>query len=228
VEVLVQKALEGGKALWPERFPVEILEKRREIMGSVIFSLQYQNDAALAQGAIFREEWLRHYTCVPGDLAVYQGVDLAVSTGQLADYFAIVTVGVDKDFTVFVLDAFRARLSFERQLQAVAGKAREFDPVQIAVEATAYQAVFSQVLTAHTPLPVRRVFPHRDKVTRAWRLSALFENGKVFFGPGQRLLKEELLVFPDGEHDDLFDALEMAVSLARGRFTAKFLRIPGV
>ena len=122
---------------------------------------------------------------------------------------------------MYVLDVFRARLSFERQLQTVVEKAREFDPVRIAVEATAYQAAFTQVLTSRTPLPVRQVFPHKDKVTRAWRLSALFENGKVLFGSGQDALWEELLAFPDGEHDDLFDAFECAVSLAQTRSNYK-------
>lgn len=225
---LIEKALTEGKALWPEIFPVELLEKRKEVMGQVNFNLQYQNDATLALGTVFRQEWIKHYGTMPDGLAVYQGVDLAVSAGRFADYFAIVTIGVSPGFKVFVLDAFRARLTFERQLQAVIEKARQFDPVRIAVEATGYQAAFAQTLTSRTPLPVKAVYPHKDKVTRAWRLSALFENGKVFLGRGQKLLEEELLAFPDGEHDDLFDALEMAVSLARGPFAAKLLRVPGI
>ena len=228
MKILIQKALKDGEALWPERFPPALLEKRREAMGSVIFNLQYQNDAGLAQGAIFREKWFRFYRWAPEGLAVYQGVDLAISTGRFADYFAIVTVGATGNFDLYVLDVFRARLSFERQLQTVVEKAREFDPVRIAVEATAYQAAFTQVLTSRTPLPVRQVFPHKDKVTRAWRLSALFENGKVLFGSGQDALWEELLAFPDGEHDDLFDALEMAVCLARVPYGTRLMKIPGI
>jgi predicted phage terminase large subunit-like protein len=228
VKVLVEGALAEGKALWPEMFPVEILEKRKEVMGTVNFNLQYQNDATLALGTVFRAEWMRRWSVLPEGLAVYQGVDLAVSAGRFADYFAIVTVGVSPDFEVFVLDVFRGRLSFERQMQAVIEKAREFDPVHIAVEATGYQTAFAQTLTSRTLLPVRPVYPNRDKVTRAWRLSALFENGRVFLGKGQEALEEELLAFPDGGHDDLFDALEMAVSMARGPFAAKLLRIPGI
>ena len=225
---LIGKALTEGKPLWPEMFPAELLEKRKEVMGLVNFNLQYQNDAALALGSVFRQEWINYRSAPPEGLAVFQGVDLAVSAGRFADYFALVTIGVSPDFEVFVLDSFRARLTFERQLQAVIEKARQFDPVRIAVEATGYQAAFAQTLTSRTPLPVKAVYPHKDKVTRAWRLSALFENGKVFLGRGQELLEEELLAFPDGEHDDLFDALEMAVGTARGPFAAKLLRVPGI
>jgi predicted phage terminase large subunit-like protein len=228
MKALVESAMRDDRALWPERFPAGQLAQRRREMGTVIFNLQYQNDARLSQGSVFREEHLRYYERPPEDLAVYQGVDLAISTSRRADYFAIVTIGVSAGFEVFVLDVFRARLSFERQVRAVLQKARQFDPVRIAVEATGYQAALSQVLAGRTPLPVRQMFPHKDKLTRAWRLSALFENGKVFFGKRQEVLSDELLVFPDGDHDDLFDALEMAVSLARSSADTKFLRIPGV
>lgn len=228
LKVLIQKALEKEKALWPERFPEEMLRERRAVMGSVVFNLQYQNDARLAEGSVFREEHFRWFEHIPEGLAVYQGVDLAISSSRFADYFAIVTIGVSEAYEIFVLDTFRARLSFEQQARTVVGKAARFDPVRIAVEAVGYQAALSQVLAARTPLPVKPVFPHKDKVTRAWRLSALFENGKVFLGRGQELLKDELLAFPDGDHDDLFDALEMAVSLARRSFATRLLKVPGV
>jgi predicted phage terminase large subunit-like protein len=74
---------------------------------------------------------------------------------------------------------------------------------------------------------VKPVSLHKDKVTRAWRLSALFENGKVFLKRDQEALRDELLEFPHAEHDDLFDALEMAASVARGTFKSRFFRVPG-
>ena len=227
MKVLTDRAIRDGKALWPERFPLRELRKRKEAMGSVMFNLQYQNDPKCALGAVFKEEWLRFYDETPGDLAVYQGVDLAISAGRFADYFAILTVGADRDGAIYVLDVLRARLSFERQARAVEEKAAEFDPALIAIEATGYQAALHQVLASRTALPVRPVRPSTDKVTRMLRLGALFENGKVFLKPSQVELREELLAFPEGEHDDLCDALEMAVNLARRR-GGRFLSIAGV
>lgn len=228
MKVLVEKALANEEALWPERFPAEMLRERKDVMGTVIFNLQYQNDARMALGSIFKEEFLRTWGELPSGLSIYQGVDLAISTKSRSDYFAIVTVGIDEKGFMYVIDVFRARLSFERQAQAIIAKAGEYDPVRIAVEAIGYQAALAQVLATRTAIPVKAVFPHRDKVTRALRLSALFENRKVLLGPGQDVLAEELLAFPDGEHDDLFDALEMAASLARAGHATKFLRIPGL
>jgi predicted phage terminase large subunit-like protein len=228
VEVLVVKAVRNGKALWPGMFPLGVLEERRRVMGSIIFNLQYQNDARLALGAIFKEEYFRYTDSIPDGLTIYQGVDLAISSSEFADYFAIVTIGVSDESEIYVLDAFRARLSFEQQARAVVEKARQFDPVRIAVEATGYQAALSQVLASRACLPVTKVFPHRDKITRAWRLGASFENGKVVFVRGRGALADELLAFPEGRHDDLFDAFEMAVDLARKAFVPRLMRISGI
>jgi predicted phage terminase large subunit-like protein len=228
VKAIVQKALKGSAALWPEMFPPEELKERRRQMGSVIFDLQYQNDACKAQGAIFSEEWLKRWDRLPETLTVYQGVDLAISDSALADYFAIVTIGISEDSAIHVIDTLRARLTFEKQARTILNKALKFEPVAVAIEAVGYQMALSQVLSERTLLPVKPIVTHKNKIARAWRLSALFESGKILLGPGQEELMDELLEFPNGEHDDLFDALEMAVATAHQRFQTRLLRISGM
>lgn len=56
----------------------------------------------------------------------------------------------------------------------------------------------------------------KDKVTRAMRRSANFENHKVYFREGMDDLEECLLLFPEVDHDDLFDALDFAMTMADG------------
>jgi predicted phage terminase large subunit-like protein len=73
-------------------------------------------------------------------------------------------------------------------------------------------------------MPVRRVERTKDKVLRAYWLQPFFENGQVLF-PARELqareedwqaLKDELLLFPSGEHDDLFDGLQTMAEGAMG------------
>ncbi len=65
-------------------------------------------------------------------------------------------------------------------------------------------------------MPVERIERTKDKVARAYWLQAFFENGQILF-PDKSIvgdysiwqaLLDELLLFPQAEHDDLFDGLQ--------------------
>jgi predicted phage terminase large subunit-like protein len=58
-------------------------------------------------------------------------------------------------------------------------------------------------------------------VTRARALAARYESGKVYHlksAPGIRDLEIEMASFPNGEHDDLVDALVYAADLSGSSF----------
>jgi hypothetical protein len=103
----VKRALdEHGQSLWPEKFSAEWLQERRVAAGSLTFNSQYQNDVEAMKGRLFKAEWLRWYETPPAGehLRIYQGVDLAISQKETADYFAHVTIGIDRYKNVYVLD----------------------------------------------------------------------------------------------------------------------------
>ncbi len=204
----------GGESPWPEKFPVERLERIRREAGTVIFNAQYQNDTEAMKGAVFKEEWLRFYDEPPAPLRIFQGVDLAVAQHAGSDFFAIVTIGADVWGNIYVLDCHQARLSFRRQTAAIAERFRRFDPVKVAIESNAYQAAQADILRELGLARVAKVYTTRDKLSRAWKLSALFEDGRVWLGRTMHELVEQLLSFPESEHDDLFDALDLAVSIS--------------
>ncbi|MCP4644169.1 MAG: phage terminase large subunit, partial [bacterium] len=125
-----------------------------------------------------------------------------------------------------VVSAYRARLSFEEQFQTTrslfALHDRPAAPVMIVgVEANSYQEALAQRLRSETMVPVRSITQTRDKHARAMRMQGLFQTGRIKFqrarpdDDGVRDLIEELLAFPDADHDDLVDALEIAMRMAR-------------
>lgn len=215
------------RALWPKKFPLALLRKKREAAGPAIFNAQYQNDVTAMMGAVFRPEWIR-FVPLPECGRKFQGVDLAIGSADHHDYFAHVTVGESSPGHYFVLSAFRARLSFEEQFRTVqslfAAHDRPRSPVVlVGIEANSYQEALAQRLRGESSLPVASVVETRDKIARAYRLQGLFETGRVSF-PEVRVrspreddlsaLIEELLSFPDSDHDDLVDALGLALSMA--------------
>ncbi|MFN3077662.1 MAG: phage terminase large subunit, partial [Alphaproteobacteria bacterium] len=234
IPALIGKAIgDNGAALWPGRYPLAHLQNLRADLGSVIFNAQYQNDAAAMKGSIFKAEWMKRYKELPAGLRLWQYCDLAISQKQTADYFAEVTIAQDKTGAVFVLDAFHARLSFDEQFRRIKlhhdYHHRPTTPVlRVGIEANQYQAALAQQLKTRTRVPVRPVHQHKDKMTRALRLQALFENSKIFFPmAGTEELENELLTFPEGAHDDLVDALAGAADLAGAvRRRPKALRMP--
>lgn len=207
-----------GRSAWPERFPSAHLRRLRREAGPIIFDAQYQNSTTRMTGRIFRRETFRFGA--PPDAAacrVYQGVDLAIARHERADWFAVVTVGLAPPGEVFVLDAYRGRCSFHEQTRVIASLAARWSPERVGIESNAYQEAQLEHVIATTTVPAVGVHTGRDKTTRAWRLSARFERGEIIFAPTAAWLADELCAFPDGTHDDGFDALDHALTVAGGR-----------
>lgn len=241
--VNIQRAIQvvGGKecSLWEDKFTLEKLKQIRADSGKIIFNMQYQNDTELAKGKIFKAQYFKYYEEYKLDydfqtakiriknaegvdlwkkVRVYMGADLAISEDEQSDndYFVLMMIGVDDERNVYVLEYVKERLSFNSQLNTIISYGRDKYPMveRVGVETVAYQKSLAQELRRLSLLPIINVNTSKDKVTRAMRRSANFENGKVFFREGMDDLEECLLLFPEVDHDDLFDALDFAMNMA--------------
>lgn len=235
-------------SLWESKFSLEKLRSIREEAGLIIFNMQYQNNTELAKGKIFKYRYFKHFEEYEVDYAlnrvrvkvldaqgvpfwipvrIYMGADLAISEDETSnnDYFVLTVIGVDKNKNVYVLDYLKERLSFNAQLNAILDYGRNKFPMveRIGVETVQYQKSLAQEIRRLSLLPVINIQTSKDKVTRAMRRSALFENGKVFFRIGMDDLEECLLLFPEVDHDDLFDGLDFALTVADQGNSARVL-----
>lgn len=226
-------------SLWESKFSLEKLRSIREEAGLIIFNMQYQNNTELAKGKIFKYRYFKHFEEYEVDYAlnrvrvkvldaqgvpfwipvrIYMGADLAISEDETSnnDYFVLTVIGVDKNKNVYVLDYLKERLTFNAQLNAILDYGKNKFPMveRIGVETVQYQKSLAQEIRRLSLLPVINIQTSKDKVTRAMRRSALFENGKVWFRIGMDDLEECLLLFPEVDHDDLFDGLDFALTVA--------------
>lgn len=226
-------------SLWESKFSLEKLRSIREEAGLIIFNMQYQNNTELAKGKIFKYKYFKHFEEYDIDydlnrvrvkvldsqgvpywipVRIYMGADLAISEDETSnnDYFVLTVIGVDKNKNVCVLDYLKERLTFNAQINAILDYGKNKFPMveRIGVETVQYQKSLAQEIRRLSLLPVINIQTSKDKVTRAMRRSALFENGKVWFRIGMDDLEECLLLFPEVDHDDLFDGLDFALTVA--------------
>ena len=214
------RAIENGRALWPAKWPLKALERKKEEIGSQAFATEFMNEPLADEDRMFKEEWIVYYE--PEELLhkrfeIYFGVDPALGKG---DYSALVIVGKDQFGIFYVLEAIGKRVTPDRFMALIIEKAKEYKPRRIGFEVVAFQKVFKDYLMEKAEregiiLPIRELkHSGLNKMARIARLSPLVENGRIRFKRGQYLLIEQLLMFPKGDHDDLPDALEMAIDVA--------------
>ena len=185
--------------------PEEVQSAKAELP-SIVFQQEYEAQFVDMAGARVKREWLRHGDPPAAFEQVTMGVDLAISTKEGADYTACVVLGRTTNGFTWVIAAERTRAAFHGVTDFIQAMAARYRPSIIAIEQVQYQAAVVQELLRNTQLPVIGVKPDRDKVTRFQPLEARYEQGLVWHAPRLTTFEDELLSFPEGEHDDLVDA----------------------
>ena len=219
----------GWKTLW-SRWTYSALMKKKSTLGTKAFNSEYMNIAYDPDSQIFNEDniiffddrdlidqWGRR---IPLD--VYGFWDLAVGKGNKRDdYNAVVIIGRDKlTGVMYVLDAWSAKVPAHKALAVAEQKIAEWQPRLFGVETIQMQYEFYRQLQENImkhglyATRLKACNPKAKKEDRIQILEPLFETGYLRLKRSQRLLLEQLLVFPQGEHDDLPDALASAVDLA--------------
>lgn len=231
--------------LWPEFRNAEYLAKKKRSMGSLAFAQEYLLRPATSETSIFPRE-LVESVYVPGlamrprreslgDVAIFAGVDFAISASVGADYTVIVVIAVDSNGNRTVLDLIRGKgLPFQRQLAMIEEMDARYGCDLILLEANQMQRIFTDELIRTSDMPVKP-FTTTAGGKNSFEygvpaLRTLMENGKWRFPTGDaysqervEILTEELaaFVFTDdklqgvGAHDDTVMALWLADRAAR-------------
>lgn len=225
-EVLHLPAISDGQALWPERYPIDVLEGIRTTIGSQAFAALYQGLPEIEGGNIVRREWWKYYRELPKHSRIIHSWDTAFKGGQ-ADDWSVCTVWAEAEAGYYLVDLWRGRVEFpELKRQAVALNDRDH-PTAILVEDAASGQSLIQELRRGTRLPVLPVRPDRDKISRMTAVTPLIEAGRVLLPERAPWLADylgELSAFPNGEHDDQADSTSQALGwLALQRAPSLFI-----
>lgn len=213
---------EDGRALWPERYPLESLEAIRRAVGSRVFEALYQGRPTPLEGGMFKRNWVRYGERFPDHARRVRYWDKAATSGG-GDW----TVGVlmaEDEGRYCVEDVVRLQGS-PQEVQARVRATAEADGWDVSVRME--QEPGSSGVDV-IDLYARRILQGYDfraekvtgdKATRANGLAAAMEAGNVDLvrAHWNRDLIDEMCEFPLGEHDDQVDAMSGAFrELSRG------------
>ena len=234
---------EEDELLWPERFGPEEVAKAKQDLGTYAYAGQHeQRPAPRKDGMLHPSEW-PEWTVLPGTCQFVQAWDPAISEKQSADMSAGACIGVDADQNIYIVDGRDGRWGIDKLEDEIIEFGGQWHPVQVGIEAVAYQVAIVQQMLRKTMLPIRplqtsggrsgnvgseaglqRIMNPNlatlggDKVSRARLLEARASVGKVFrpatAGPWWTEMRRQLELFPNGKHDDYVDALSYCVHMA--------------
>lgn len=216
----------GAEVIWPHRESLYDLMYMRASEGRTAFESEKQNnpidpskcewDPTLFEGQdLWFDDWPK------GDL-ICATMALDPSKGKSdksGDYQAIIMLGVDSKGVLYV-DADIRRRNIRDMVETFVELGRGFRPDVAVVEEEQFQELLipeceNAAVRNRVVMPIEGINTGKvPKKVRCRRLSTYITRRRIRYkrrSVGVRLLRQQLMDFPNGDHDDGPDALEMAV-----------------
>lgn len=199
---LYRAVKEDGTALWPDAWTLELLDKKRNEIGSRAFSSEYMNEPVDEGSTLWKEAWVTPYRVreAPECSRIVVAVDPSVSgTGDACGIVAAGKLGTDayvlEDNTVQGSPATWARIAVDTYARLHADAiVAEKNQGGLMIEQT-----IRSVLRLDEPMPpVKLVWASKGKAVRAEPVATLYEQGVVHHVRGLEKLEDELLTWTPG------------------------------
>ena len=237
-----------GEALWPERFDVAALERKKRGVGSYFWAAMYQQRPAPLEGGLFNQSLFRyirdegsHYALLRREstqlviksqcwkMAI---IDLATSLRTSADFFTVGVWAVTPDRCGLLIDYLSEHIGGAEHEHIVETLFERHGVQWVGVEKSGFQLSLIQRLRKGNerrgPLPIRELTPDGDKWMRAQLSLACFESEVLFFDPripGLDKLERQHRDFPNAAHDDDVDMVSYAADALTGKSAPVEVRV---
>lgn len=208
----------GAEVLWPGVQPLIKLMKIR-VRSRDAFGSEYQNEPMSAEdqpfgNILFWVQPVRHWvffgTCDPS----------LGKENRRADPSAILIGGFDRDSGILdvVEAAIRKRLP-DRIIEDIIAFQAEYRCHAFGVETVQFQEFLKTELVKRSaqrgcPVPAIAIQNHADKALRIESIQPHVANGLIRLAPNQTTLLDQLRYWPQADHDDGPDCLEMLWRIA--------------
>jgi hypothetical protein len=206
---------------WSERFPPQVIENYRQMLGEREFARMYLLDLSAADGIHLKAEWLQKVdsSLINPAWPVVIGVDYASTADKQRDndrdYLAIAIGCAQPNRSgIILIDGYRGHLSHAEAQDKLLELAAFYPNTEvIGIESVSKGEEFYQSLSSHPSLPIVEMKPgSQSKGARFQNVMApLFQRGWARISdkesPFMQSFRREWLRWPWGDHDDTLDAV---------------------
>lgn len=225
-------------ALWEEWQPIEKLKQKKRELESIarvsVFYREYLCQIVGDEDQLFSEKYLKYHNydySIDGDgqhflvdgekkvpVNIFMGVDPASSIKKTADYSVIMPIAVDKDNNRYILPYYRKRATPMKLAESIIQYFKMYKPSKVRIESVGYQEMLREYI--RTRCDEENIFiagleikesPRTSKSSRLETMEPYFAQGKMYMKKDMVELKDELLLYPRGKHDDLLDGMFYAM-----------------
>lgn len=221
-----------GEALWPSKFPLEVLNN---IAAKSVYNWasQYQQDPILAEHQEFKEHHFKYFNeedLQNKYLRYYTIIDPAISQKKEADNTVVLTIAKEvngpnwyriREDAKHLTPSQTVELIFLHQSQYSS---------EVSLETVAYQlalkyAILEEQKKRERYFTINEIKTSSNKEVRIRGLLPLYETGVIYHRKSDTEYERELLAFPRGRRDDRADAMSMALGVIQntgGRSAKQF------
>lgn len=209
---------DGAVVSWPAMRPLLRLMKIRA-NDHHAFDCEYQNDPTNSENAPFQK---LVYWVHPSDAWIFFGAhDPSMGKHNKGrDPCACLVGGLNRKTGVLdVVEAKIARMVPNLQIETIIAFQEEYGCLVWGIEIIQFQEFFKDVLVERSrermiPVPARGIRSSDDKDLRILSLQPHCANGTIRLHKSQTVLIEQLTHYPEADHNDGPDALQMLYMLA--------------
>lgn len=208
---------ERGEALWPQRWPIPALEKRRIEIGEYAFAKEYLLQKISLGTQFFKRSQFQYYDSVPERLFRLLSVDPAISTE--GDFTAICVTGTDEKNKTYLLEYANIRTdNIQQIIDEIFRMVQTHCVPYIQIETIGFQKLLKHWLyeamrEKNYHFGIEEITHHaKSKEARIMALQPRIAAGSLLFHPTKHEeVINQFLAFPRGLHDDLCDSLAMQI-----------------
>ena len=213
--------LAGAIVSWPQMRPLPKLMKLRA-GDHHAFDCEYQNDPTNDENSFFQQ--MQYWVQPSRDWVFYGAHDPSLGKANKSrDPCACLVGGFDRNSgKLSVVEAVVARMIPDLQISKIIAFQKGYSCLVWGIEAIQFQEFFRTEIVkrsaaAGIPVPAMAITPHTDKNLRIESLSPHVNNGLILFHQSHTVLNSQVRHWPEADHDDGPDALEMLWKLCLSR-----------